>query len=229
MFKRKSEFIYITKNTSRDDLIEECRRLKNLICQLRFKKKKQKKKTNEVRDVWKEKYAKLSWQLFKKDQLVYGKDIHIKNLRANISRVAAKSRKTGYKSAMKKIKVNQYKVKHLAKFLMNTNTVMRIYKLDFKEYAFIMWAGRYDFFDKKDFELTIGEVEIQFYRTINRLMEKGLVMIVERETSNPRRIFTLTGTGVDMYNKIAKFTNKFLTNDTGAPSLRNRIQDSSGS
>ena len=44
MFKRKSEFIYITKNTSRDDLIEECRRLKNLICQLRFKKRSRRKK-----------------------------------------------------------------------------------------------------------------------------------------------------------------------------------------
>ena len=50
MFQKKSELTYITKSTTREELIDECRRLKNLVCQLRHVKKKHvKTKTYEYK------------------------------------------------------------------------------------------------------------------------------------------------------------------------------------
>jgi len=226
MFQRKSDFKYVTKNTPPEELLAECRRLKNLVCQLRFRKNTQKKRKGEVREHWKKRYLKLSWQLFKESQRVYGKEEQIKKMRIKIMNQQKKGRRSGYKEALRKIKATNYKVKHLAKFLLHTDTVMKIYNLDFREYAFIMWAGRYDFFDKKDFDISVGEVELEFYRTINKMMKRGLVTFIMNKPGTARRIFALTGTGVDMYNKISKFTNKFLKSDTGASGLRDNIQDS---
>lgn len=226
MFQRKSEFKYVTKNTPPEELLAECRRLKNLVCQLRFRKNTQKKRKGEVREEWKKKYLKLSWKLFKESQRVYGKEEQLKKMKVRVMIQQKKGRRSGYNEALRRVKSTNYKVKHLAKFLFHTDTVMRIYNLDFREYAFIMWAGRYDFFDKKDFDISVGEVELEFYRTINKMMKRGFVTYVMNKPGSARRIFALSGTGVDMYNKISKFTNKFLKSDTGASGLRNNIQDS---
>jgi hypothetical protein len=37
---------------------------------------------------------------------------------------------------------------------------------------------------------------------------------VAKKTGEARKIFSLTGTGVDLYNRVAKFTNKSLRSDT---------------
>jgi len=105
-------------------------------------------------------------------------------------------------------------VKHLAAFLFKTSAVMEIYKLDMREYSFILWAGRYDFFDRKDFNNTVGDIDVSFYRMVNKLMKRGLVDFVAKKTGEARKIFSLTGTGVDLYNRVAKFTNKSLRSDT---------------
>jgi hypothetical protein len=233
MFQKKSELTYITKNTTREELIDECRRLKNLVCQLRHVKKKHvKTKTEKKREAvkeWKERFNKKSGESFKKSQIIWGKDVHIERLRRKLRVVKKVGIKQGYKAAMKRVMVSNYKVKHVAHFLMKANTVMEIYKLNFKEYAFLLWAGRYDFFSRKDFTMTVGDVDISYYSTVNALMKKGLITIIARNESQRLRLFSLTGTGVDMYNKIAKFTNKFLKRDTGASDLRDNVQDAGSS
>jgi hypothetical protein len=145
---------------------------------------------------------------------VYGKNLHIQRIKAKNMRSSKVWRREGYNHAMKRIVVNHYKVKHLASFLFKTSTVMEIYKLDMREYSFILWAGRYDFFDRKDFNNTVGDIDVSFYRMVNKLMKRGLVDFVAKKTGEARKIFSLTGTGVDLYNRVAKFTNKSLRSDT---------------
>jgi hypothetical protein len=214
---------YITKNTPVPDLLKEIKRLRNQVDQLKHHSKKQTVKKSKIRADWRTRYNKLKYKLFKKNQLVYGKNIHIQRLRAYQGVKVIKAKKTGYKMAMNRITVNHYKVKHLAQFMFKTNTIMNIYNLDFREYAFILWAGRYDFFDRKDFKDSVGEVEISFYGTVNRLMKRGMVDLIAKKTGEARRIFSLTGTGVDLYNRVAKFTNKSFKGDTGTQSIRNNI------
>jgi DNA-binding PadR family transcriptional regulator len=205
---------YMTKNTPVEDLLKEIARLRNQIDQLKHHSKKNTEKRSKIRADWKTRYNKLKYKLFKKDQLVYGKNLHIQRIKAKAMRSSRVWRKEGYNHAMKRIVVNHYKVKHLASFLFKTSTVMEIYKLDMREYSFILWAGRYDFFDRKDFNNTVGDIDVSFYRMVNKLMKRGLVDFVAKKTGEARKIFSLTGTGVDLYNRVAKFTNKSLRSDT---------------
>jgi hypothetical protein len=205
---------YMTKNTPVEDLLKEIGRLRNQVDQLKHQAKKQTEKKSKIRSEWRTRYNKLKYKLFKKEQLVYGKNLHIQRIKAKTMRSSKVWRKEGYNHAMKRIVVNHYKVKHLAAFLFKTSTVMEIYKLDMREYSFILWAGRYDFFDRKDFDNTVGSLDVSFYKTVNRLMKRGLVDFVAKKAGEARKIFSLTGTGVDLYNRVAKFTNKSLRSDT---------------
>lgn len=205
---------YMTKNTPVEDLLKEIARLRNQVDQLKHQSKKQTEKKSKIRADWRTRYNKLKYKLFKKEQLVYGKNLHIQRIKAKNMRSSRVWRKEGYNHAMRRIVVNHYKVKHLAAFLFKTSAVMEIYKLDMREYSFILWAGRYDFFDRKDFNNTVGDIDVSFYRMVNKLMKRGLVDFVAKKTGEARKIFSLTGTGVDLYNRVAKFTNKSLRSDT---------------
>jgi hypothetical protein len=201
---------YFTKNSPTEDLLYEIKRLKNHVAQLKLREGRRQGKVKKVRSDWKEKYDRLRWVLFRKEQLVYGKDQQIEKLRYKNAYKVKRFRREGYRDAMNKIAVNNYKVKHLANFLFQTHTVMGIYGLDVKEYSFLLWAGRYDFFDKKDFETTLKNVNVSFYGTVNKLIKRGLIVMIAKKPGDARRIFSLTGTGLDMFNKVSRFTNKFL-------------------
>jgi hypothetical protein len=201
---------YFTKNSPTEDLLYEIKRLKNHVAQLKLREGRRQGKVKKVRTDWKEKYDRLRWVLFRKEQLVYGKDQQIEKLRYKNAYKVKRFRREGYRDAMNKIAVNNYKVKHLANFLFQTHTVMGIYGLDVKEYSFLLWAGRYDFFDKKDFETTLKNVNVSFYGTVNKLIKRGLIVMIAKKPGDARRIFSLTGTGLDMFNKVSRFTNKFL-------------------
>lgn len=201
---------YFTKNSPTEDLLYEIKRLKNHVAQLKLREERRQCKVKKVRSDWKEKYDRLRWVLFRKEQLVYGKDQQIEKLRYKNAYKVKRFRREGYRDAMNKIAVNNYKVKHLANFLFQTHTVMDIYGLDVKEYSFLLWAGRYDFFDKKDFETTLKNVNVSFYGTVNKLIKRGLIVMIAKKPGDARRIFSLTGTGLEMFNKVSRFTNKFL-------------------
>jgi hypothetical protein len=201
---------YFTKNSPTEDLLYEIKRLRNHVAQLKLREERRQGKVKKVRSDWKEKYDRLRWVLFRKEQLVYGKDQQIEKLRYKNAYKVKRFRREGYRDAMNKIAVNNYKVKHLANFLFQTHTVMGIYGLDIKEYSFLLWAGRYDFFDKKDFETTLKNVNVSFYGTVNKLIKRGLIVMIAKKPGDARRIFSLTGTGLDMFNKVSRFTNRFL-------------------
>jgi hypothetical protein len=201
---------YISKNAPRQFLVEECQRLKREIYFLNKKYEASKEKKSEIRSHWNEKYNKLHYQLMKKDQLIYGKDLHIKRLRARTLKVANAYRRKGYRNAMKKIKKNDFVVMGISKFFFEVDTILEIYSLDLAEYAFLLWAGRYDFFDRKDYESTAGDTRVSFYNMINRMKKRNIINIIATKEGSNRKIFALTGTGVDMYNRISKFTKNHL-------------------
>jgi hypothetical protein len=201
---------YFTKNSPTEDLLNEIKRLRNHVAQLKLRQERRQGRVKKVRNEWKERYDRLRWVLFRKDQLIFGKEQQIEKLRYKNAYKVKRFRREGYRDAMNKIAVNNYKVKHLANFLFQTHTVMGIYELDVKEYSFLLWAGRYEFFDKKDFETTLKNVNVSFYATVNKLIKRGLVVLIAKKPGDARRIFSLTGTGVDMFNKLSRFTNKFL-------------------
>ena len=202
---------YITKSTTNEELIEECRRLKKELFYAKQKNTEDVAKRSKIRKDWNVKYNKLKYQLMKKDQLIYGKELHISRLQKRTKIIANRYKRDGYREAMNRFRANNYKVIGLSRFLFNTETVMRIYDLDFKEYSFILWAGRYDFFTKKDFESTIDNKDISFYGLTNRLIKRTLVNFIAKKDGSAAKILALTGTGVDIYNEISKFTNKFLS------------------
>jgi hypothetical protein len=201
---------YISKNAPRQFLVEECQRLKKELYYATKKNDSSKEKRSKIRVDWKARYDKLHYQLMKKDQLIYGKDIHIERLRARIIKVANANRRKGYANAMKKVKKNDFKIMGLAAFFFKVDTVLEIYSLDFSEYAFIMWAGRYDFFDRRDYDDTARDTRVSYYNMINRMKKRNIVDIVATKSGSNKKIFSLTGIGVGMYNKISKFTNNYL-------------------
>lgn len=201
---------YISKNAPRQFLVEECQRLKREIYSLNKKYETSKEKKSEIRSNWNEKYNKLHYQLMKKDQIIYGKDLHIKRLRDRTLKVANAYRRKGYRNAMKKIKKNDFVVMGISKFFFEVDTILEIYSLDLSEYAFLLWAGRYDFFDRKDYESTAGDTRVSFYNMINRMKRRNVVNIITTKEGSNKKIFALTGTGIDMYNRISKFTKKHL-------------------
>lgn len=202
--------IYISKTTTRDELVSECRRLKKELFYAKQKNTEHITKRSKIRKDWNEKYNKLKYQVLKRDQLIYGKELHISRLQKRSAIVARKYKKTGYREAMNRFRDNNYKVINLSRFMFNTSIIMGIYNLDFKEYSFILWAGRYDFFTKKDFVGTIGE-NTSFYSITNKLLKRNLINFIDDKKINGARILALTGTGIDIYNKISKFTNKYLS------------------
>jgi hypothetical protein len=206
-------------------LLEKARALQEELRIARQKIERRDRAIKDMRERHKKNMGKQSWKIFKLNQLVYGKNIHIERIQKKTNKMRNKWKRKGFREALQKITKTNYKVKGLSKFMFHMNTVMEVYKLTMLEYTFIMWAGRYDFFDRKDFEISNHGAEVQFYKLINRLMKKGHVVLIAKKPGDARRIFSLSGTGLDLYNRIAKFTNKFLS-EAGTPDLRHNLQNS---
>lgn len=206
-------------------LLQKARDLQVELLKTRQKVVRRNEHIKLLREKHKKNMGKLSWKIFKLNQLVYGKDLHIERIQKKTNKMRGKWKNIGFKDALRKIRKTNYKVKGLSKFMFHMNVVMEVYKLNMLEYSFVMWAGRYDFFDRKDFEISNHGAEVPFYKIVNRLMKRDLVVLIAKKPGDARRIFTLSGTGVDLYNRIAKFTNKFLI-EAGTPDLRHNLQNS---
>lgn len=215
----------ISAKAPHSKLLEKARALQEELRIARQKIERRDRAIKDMRERHKKNMGKQSWKIFKLNQLVYGKNIHIERIQKKTNKMRNKWKRKGFREALQKITKTNYKVKGLSKFMFHMNTVMEVYKLNMLEYTFIMWAGRYDFFDRKDFEISNHGAEVQFYKLINRLMKKGHVVLIAKKPGDARRIFSLSGTGLDLYNRIAKFTNKFLS-EAGTPDLRHNLQNS---
>jgi hypothetical protein len=182
----------------------------------------------ELRDKHKKKEKLLSWRYWRMSQIAYGKQKEVDKIRSKRKEQYTAWRMTGYREAMRKVKRQNFRVKGLSRFMFHMAEVVKIYDLTLEEYSFIMWAGMYDYFDRKDFLISNKGANVQFYVMIRKMINKGYAVIVGEKTGETRKVFALTGVGYDLYNRIAKFTNKFLI-DAGTSDIRNNLQDTSGS
>ena len=217
-----------SKNKSSIELRKICKERLDEITKLKYIIARRDERIKEIRSEAKIRYNKLKWKNFKLSQISYGKDLEIAKVNRKNQVMHNTWKKQGYQNAMRKVKRTNYRVKGLSRFMFHMSTVMEIYKLTLEEYSFIMWAGMYDFFDKKDFYIFNRGVEVSFYIMIRKMINKGYVVVVGSKTGETRKVFALTGTGVSLYNKIAKFTNKFLI-DAGTSDIRRGVQNTSSS
>jgi len=182
----------------------------------------------ELREDYKKKEKLLKWRCWRMSQIAYGKQKEVDKIRSKRKEQYTAWRMTGYREAMRKVKRQNFRVKGLSRFMFHMAEVVKIYDLTLEEYSFIMWAGMYDYFDRKDFLISNKGANVQFYIMIRKMINKGYVVVVGSKTGETRKVFALTGTGVSLYNRIAKFTNKFLI-DAGTSDIRRGVQDTSGS
>lgn len=218
---------YVGKQKGSAELRKICKERLDEINRLKFIIARRDERLKEVRAQTKIRYDKLKWKYFKLSQVSYGKDMEIAKINRRKQGMHNRWIKQGYQNAMKRVRRTNYRVKGLSRFMFHMGTVMEIYKLTLEEYSFIMWAGMYDFFDKRDFDAFNRGVDVRFYVMIRRMINKGYVVVVGTKNEESRKVFALTGVGMSLYNKIAKFTNKFLI-DAGTSDIRSGVQDTSG-
>jgi len=218
---------YVGKQKGSAELRKICKERLEEINRLKFIIARRDERLKEVRAQTKIRYDKLKWKYFKLSQVSYGKDMEIAKINRRKQGMHNRWIKQGYQNAMKRVRRTNYRVKGLSRFMFHMGTVMEIYKLTLEEYSFIMWAGMYDFFDKRDFDAFNRGVDVRFYVMIRKMINKGYVVVVGTKNEESRKVFALTGVGMSLYNKIAKFTNKFLI-DAGTSDIRSGVQDTSG-
>lgn len=218
---------YVGKQKGSAELRKICKERLDEINRLKFIIARRDERLKEVRAQANIRYDKLRWKYFKLSQVSYGKDMEIAKINRRKQGMHNRWMKQGYQNAMKRVRRTNYRVKGLSRFMFHMGTVMEIYKLTLEEYSFIMWAGMYDFFDKRDFDAFNRGVDVRFYVMIRRMINKGYVVVVGTKNEESRKVFSLTGVGMSLYNKIAKFTNKFLI-DAGTSDIRSGVQNTSG-
>lgn len=201
---------YITKSTSGVELRQKCKEMQEEIWFLHSRVRHFKGRVKEVIEFWNKKYNKLKWKMYKKDQHLYMKDVHIKRLRVHILKRKHQWIKEGFKKSTQRYNNGSVRVRKMSGFMFHMATVMDIYDLSMREYAFLTWAGKYDFFNREDFVLSHPSTDAKFYIMAKNFMKRGLVILVQDSTMNNKKVFALSGTGIDLYRRISKFTNKFL-------------------
>lgn len=197
---------YITKDSSKEDIyeayMESQKRLKATV----FHKKEIQNKVAEVRKEKNKKYNELRYQLLKRDQKIFRLNQHIMNLQRFAVNERAKAKKKGIAEGRDKIRVKDYSVIKMYEFLIQTEQVSSILGMKLSYCAFILWAGRYHFFTIKDFQRDVPKSLVTFHNMISYFTKKNMVIGIRTEQS--RRQYALTALGVDMFNKIDKFTKK---------------------
>ena len=198
---------YITKNSTWKELYEAYKSTKDEVLRLKRLHESSKETKNRVVKHKNERYDKLSYKLFKEKQKVYGKDKHINNLQRHIRTKVVQARNKGYEKAIAQVKERDGRIIDMYTFLAKMNTVSAITGLSLVECSFLLWAGTYNFYSTKDFKRDCEGMQFNFYAVNNRMVKQGYSTVIESKGSTTK-IFSLTGTGLSMFEKIDKFTKK---------------------
>jgi virulence-associated protein VapD len=197
---------YITKDSTKEEIykayIDTQKKLKATV----FHKKEIQGKVAEVRKEKNKRYSELRYQLLKKEQRIFRLKQHIQNLQRFAVNERHKAKKKGIEIGRGKVRKVDYSVIKMYEFLLQVDQVSSILGLKLNYCAFILWAGRYEFFNFKDFkkDLPNHNKSIHFY--VTKFLRSGHVIQVH--TDNVMKQYALTGTGIDLFNKIDKFTKK---------------------
>ncbi len=197
---------YITKDSSKEDIykayIDTQKKLKATV----FHKKEIQGKVAEVRKQKNKKYNELRYQLLKRDQRIYKMQKHIHNLQRFAVNERAKAKKKGIEIGRSRMRKVDYSVVKMYEFLIQVDQVSSILGLKLNYCAFILWAGKYEFFNFRDFKKDIPNHDKSIHYYVRKFINSG--HIIQVHTDNVMKQYALTGTGIDLFNKIDKFTKK---------------------
>ena len=197
---------YITAEYTREEIyqayLDTQKRLKATV----FHKKEIQDKVKEVRKEKNKRYNELRYQLLKRDQKIYRLQQHIFNLQRFAVNERSKAKKKGIEIGKGKVRKVDYSVIKMYEFLMQVDQVSSILGLKLNYCAFILWAGRYEFFNFKDFKKDMPNSQKSIHYYISRFLKSG--HIIQVHTDNVMKQYALTGLGIDLFNKIDKFTKK---------------------
>lgn len=197
---------YITKDSTKEEIYEAYIKTQNKLKATVFHKKEIQDKVREVRNEKNKKYNELKYQLLRKDQKIYRLKQHISNLQRYAVNERFKAKRKGIEEGKSRVRVKDYSIIKMYEFLIQTSKVSEILGMSLGHCAFILWAGRYAFFNVNDFKKDIPNPPYTYYKFINYFKSKNLIIFVNKE--NKKNQYALTATGIDLFNKIDKFTKK---------------------
>lgn len=197
---------YITKDSTKEEIyeayIEAQKKLKATV----FHKKEIQDKVKEVRKEKNKKYNELRYQLLKRDQRIFRLNKHILNLQRYAVKERRIAKKKGIAEGKSRMRSKDYSVVKMYEFLIQTSKVSEILGMSLGHCAFILWAGRYEFFSVNDFKKDIPNPPYSYYSLINYFKSKNLITFVSKE--DKKNQYALNASGINLFNKIDKFTKK---------------------
>lgn len=197
---------YITEASTKEEIyeayIETQKKLKATV----FHKKEIQDKVREVRKEKNKKYNELRYQLLRRDQKIFRLNQHIRNLQMYAVKERNKAKKKGIEIGKSRVRVEDYSIVKMYEFLFQTTKVADILGIGLGHCAFILWAGRYEFFNVNDFKRDIDNPSQTYQSLVNYFRSKNFITLVSKD--NAVNQYSLTATGVSLFNKIDKFTKK---------------------
>lgn len=195
---------YITSESTKEEIydayMESQKKLKATV----FHKKEIQDKVREVRKEKNKKYNELRYQLLRKDQRIFRLNQHIKNLQMYAVKERNKAKKKGIELGKSRVRVQDYSIVKMYEFLFQTSKVSDILGMSLGHCAFVLWAGRYEFFNVKDFNKDIKTPSQTYQAFINYFRSRNFITLVSKD--NAVNQYALTANGVLLFNKIDKFT-----------------------
>lgn len=197
---------YITTESTKEEIydayIETQKKLKATV----FHKKEIQDKVREVRKEKNKKYNELRYQLLRKDQKIFRLNQHIRNLQMYAVKERNKAKKKGIEVGKSRVRVQDYSIVKMYEFLFQTSKVSDILGMGLGHCAFVLWAGRYEFFNAHDFKRDIATPSQTYQAFVNYFRSRNFITLVSKD--NAVNQYSLTATGVSLFNKIDKFTKK---------------------
>ena len=197
---------YITEESTKEKIyeayIETQKKLKATV----FHKKEIQDKVREVRKEKNKKYNELRYQLLKRDQKIFRLNQHIRNLQMYAVKERNKAKKKGIEIGKSRVRVEDYSIVKMYEFLFQTTKDADILGMGLGHCAFILWAGRYEFFNTNDFKRDIDNPSHTYQSFVNYFRSKNFITLVSKD--NAINQYSLTATGISLFNKIDKFTKK---------------------
>lgn len=195
---------YITSESTKEEIYEAYMETQKKLKATVFHKKEIQDKVREVRKEKNKKYNELRYQLLRKDQRIFRLNQHIKNLQMYAVKERNKAKKKGIELGKSRVRVQDYSVVKMYEFLFQTSKVAEILGMSLGHCAFILWAGRYEFFNVKDFNKDIKTPSQTYQAFINYFRSRNFITLVSKD--NAVNQYSLTANGVLLFNKIDKFT-----------------------
>jgi len=174
----------------------------------RFRSKKHIEDKRRIISEKNKKYSTLSYKYFRMKQVLYGLDLEIKKLKWHGLRLKAKGSREGYKRAVSRYNKSTFSTDNPARFIAFCELLYRTIGLRLNMISFLLWANKYDFFNKKDFDEDMNGADMPYYQLINTAKKHGFIEKIKR--ADNKNIYSLNAIGKIEASKIDKFVKKIM-------------------